>query len=71
MKRNNKYVNFYTEDNNRVAYVKMDSINKGGNNIYRSRLTINNKYNGYYNIFIIIYIVYLQIFKDQHNTEFL
>lgn len=71
MRQNKKFINFYTEDNNRVAYVKMDKVNKLDKIIYVNRLTINNKYNKYYNIFIIIYIIYLQIYKDQHNTEFL
>lgn len=72
MKKNNKYINFYTEDNKRVAYSKLENItNEGENSVYTNKLIITKKYNHYYNIFIIVFIVYLQIFKDQNNTEFL
>ena len=68
MRKNNEYINFYTDNNKRVAYSKLDNIN---NTIYTNKLIITKKYNQYYNIFIIILITYLQIFKDQHNTNFL
>tara|TARA_B110000971_G_scaffold221445_1_gene268606 strand:+ start:3146 stop:3922 length:777 start_codon:yes stop_codon:yes gene_type:complete len=68
MRNNKKYTNFYTEDNKRVAYSKLDTVIS---NVYTTRLIITKKYNQYYNIFIIILITYLQIFKDQHNTVFL
>ena len=71
MKRNDKYINFYTDTNKRVAYAKMDNTISRDTKLYTSRLTIIPDYNKYNNIFIIIYIVYLQIYKDQHNTEFL
>jgi len=72
MKKNNKFINFYTEENNRVAYSKLEKINMVDENpVYVNKLTIMPKYNKYYNIFIIIFITYLQIFKDQHSTEFL
>ena len=70
MIKNKKYTNFYTSDKKRVAYAKTITSNNI-NNI--NELVIAKNYNKYNTIFMIIFIIYLQIYKyhTKLNDEFL
>lgn len=70
MKQNKQFTNFYTDTNDRVAYTKLETIyDKDNNKKIINKLTITEKYNKYYNIFIIVFIVYLQIYKYQNSND--